>query len=225
MASVSGMMGTMGGGGSTRVFAVGRVGAAMVVVVCALLGVGCSTSNERQGAPPGTESSVSSTTAVPAGGSTSTVGATPVTIALAPVGSSPTCAQALAARTPDALLSAFRAARVRGKGAEGCLTAKALASYCSVARPCSDNEFEADPGPICLYACGGYQVKDVTFEVTRLADGTFSVSVEVDPQPVGTPSAKRFPGSTHEGLILGPGVPAGATNTAPIVITDATTSA
>ena len=124
------------------------------------------------------------------------------------------------------MLSAFRAARVRGSGAEQCLTARALQAYCTSSRPCSQ-EFEASPGPICLYECAGYRVKDVSFDVSRATDGTFSVYVEVDPQPSapGRTSPRDYPASTHEHLTLGPGAPAGSSSTAPLVIVDATTSA
>jgi hypothetical protein len=124
------------------------------------------------------------------------------------------------------LLSAFRAARVRGSGAEHCLTAQALGAYCTASRPCSQ-EFQASPGPICLYECAGYRVKNVSFGVTRAADGTFSVYVGVEAQP-SVPSAKSptgYPASAYEHLTIGPGVPVGSSSTAQLVIVDATTSA
>jgi hypothetical protein len=83
------------------------------------------------------------------------------------------------------------------------------------------------PGPICLYECGGYRVKDVSFEVTRAADGTVSVYVGVEAQP-SAPSAKSpkgYPASAYEHLTIGPGVPIGSSSTVQLVIADATTSA
>ena len=124
------------------------------------------------------------------------------------------------------MLSAFRAARVRGSGAEHCLTAQALGAYCTASHSCSP-EFQASPGPICLYECAGYRVKDVTFEVTRATDGTFSVYVGVEAQP-SAPSVKSprgYPASAYEHLTIGPGVPVGSSITAQLVIIDATTSA
>ena len=124
------------------------------------------------------------------------------------------------------LLSAFRAARVRGSGAEHCLTAPALGAYCTASHPCSQ-EFQASPGPICLYECAGYRVKDVSFEVTRGVDGTFSVYVGVEAErsaPSAT-SPKGYPASAYEHLTIGPGVPIGSSSTVQLVIVDATTSA
>lgn len=124
------------------------------------------------------------------------------------------------------MLSAFRAARLHGSGAEHCLTAKALTAYCTASHPCSD-EFQASPGPICLYDCAGYRVKDMSFEVTRAGDGRFSVYVEIDAQPAGASggSSRGYPASAHEHLTIGPGMPSGSASTAPLVIVEATTSA
>ena len=124
------------------------------------------------------------------------------------------------------MLSAFRAARVRGSGAEPCLTAQALGGYCTASHRCSQ-EFQASPGPICLYECAGYKVKDVNFEVTRAADGNFSVYVGVQAQ-ASSPSAtspRGYPASAYEYLTLGPGLPVGSSTSVQLVIIDATPSA
>jgi hypothetical protein len=115
---------------------------------------------------------------------------------------------------------------VRGSGAEHCLTAQALGAYCTASHPCSQ-EFQASPGPICLYECAGYKVKDVNFEVTRAADGNFSVYVGVQAQP-SSPSAtspRGYQASAYESLTLGPGLPVGSSTRVPLVIVDATPSA
>ena len=70
-------------------------------------------------------------------------------------------------------------------------------------------------------------MKDVSFEVTRAADGTFSVYAGVEAQP-SAPSAtspKGYPASAYEHLTIGPGVPVGSSSTAQLVIVDATPSA
>jgi hypothetical protein len=188
------------------------------------VGTACSSSGGGRAAatttrPPDT------TTRAPDGDTTPTTDASTVSVTLTPIGSSPSCDEATRARTPDALLSAFRAARVRGAGAEHCLTAHALTAYCTASHPCSD-EFQKSPGPICLYDCGGYRVKDMKFDVTRAGDGTFSVYLEIDAQPAGTSGATRdYPASTHESLTIGPGIPSNSTSTAPLVIIEATSSA
>src|SRR5207248_8570027 len=94
----------------------------------AVVAVGCSWSDGGSAAatttrPPNT------TTKAPGGDATATTDPSTVSVTLAPIGSSPSCDEATAARTPDALLSAFRSARVRGAGAEHCLTAQALTAY------------------------------------------------------------------------------------------------
>jgi len=70
-------------------------------------------------------------------------------------------------------------------------------------------------------------VKDVNFEVTRAADGIFSVYVEVQAQPA-SPSAtspRGYPASAYEYLTLGPGLAVGSSTRVPLVIVDATSSA
>jgi hypothetical protein len=197
---------------------------AVLVLGAAAVAVGCSSSDSGSAAATTTRPPNTTTTA-PGGEATATTNASTVSVTLTPIGSSPSCDEATGARTPDALLSAFRAARVHGAGAEHCLTAQALAAYCTALHPCSD-EFRKSPGPICLYDCGGYRVKNMTFDVTQASDGTFSVYVEVDAQPAGTSGAPRdYPASTHESLTIGPGKPSNSPRTAPLVIVQATTSA
>jgi hypothetical protein len=70
-------------------------------------------------------------------------------------------------------------------------------------------------------------VKDVNFEVTRAADGNFSVYVGVQAQP-SSPSAtspRGYPASAYEHLTLGPGLPVGSSTRVQLVIVDATPSA
>ncbi len=207
-------------GPKSRWLLAGRALAAVVVVI----GAGCSSSAGHSTAST-TTSSTTATTAL-SSSSTATTAVTRVSIALTPVESSPSCDQATKDGTADALLSAFRAARVRGSGAEHCLTAQALGAYCTASHPCSQG-FLASPGPICLYECAGYKVKDVDFEVTRAADGSLSVYVGVQAQP-SSPAAtspRGYPASAYEGLTLGPGIPVGSSTRVQLVIVDATTSA
>jgi hypothetical protein len=70
-------------------------------------------------------------------------------------------------------------------------------------------------------------VKDVNFEVTRVADGNFSVNVGVQAKP-SSPSAtspRGYPASAYEYLTLGPGFPVGSSTRVALVIVDATPSA
>jgi hypothetical protein len=88
------------------------------------------------------------------------------------------CSTAAKRPDPDRLLSAFRAARLAGSGAEDCLTAKARQSYCDVSH-CSPTVLQASPGPICLYGCFGYRLADLTFlSLTRQKDGSLSAYTE-----------------------------------------------
>ena len=200
-----------------------RALAAVILVIAA----GCSSSDGHSAAATSSSSSATTPTAS-SSSSTEATAVERVSIALTPIESSPSCDQATKEGTVDALLSAFRAARVRGSGAEHCLTARALGAYCTASHPCSrQSQFQASPGPICLYDCAGYKVKDVNFEVTRAADGGFSVYVGVQAQP-SSPSAtspKGYPASAYESLTLGPGLRVGSPIRVPLVIVDATTSA
>ena len=204
----------------SRWLSAGRALPAVVVVIAA----GCSSSAGHSTASTTTSSSTTATT-VFSSISTATTAVTRASIALTPIASSPSCDRATKDGTADALLSAFRAARVRGSGAEHCLAAQALGAYCTASHPCS-REFQASPGPICLYECAGYKVKDMNFEVTRAADGNFSVYVGVQAQP-SSPSAtspRGYPASAYESLTLGPGLPVGSSTSAKLLIVDATPS-
>jgi hypothetical protein len=202
-------------------------GQALVVLVVGAVSVAAGCSSSDGGVAAVTTTRLPDTTTNASGhGSTETTGAATVSVTLRPIDSSPSCDEATGAGTPDALLSAFRAARVQGSGAEHCLTAEALTAYCTASHPCSD-EFQRSPGPICLYDCGGYRVKDISFEVTRAGDGTFSVYVGIDAQPgvASGGSSAGYPASAYEHLTIGPGMPFGSARTAPLVIVEATTSA
>jgi hypothetical protein len=108
-------------------------------------------------------------------------------------------------------MSAFLAARQGGSGAEDCLAPEALGSYCGPARACTSDDFDRDPGPICLYECKGERFDSVTaIDAGGGVDGRVSVYLQTD-----------FDGGRHqnEALLLGH-VPSGA-----FVIIEATTSA
>src|SRR5581483_11894588 len=113
----------------SRWLSAGRALPAIVVVITA----GCSSSAGHSTAPTTTSSSTTALSSI----STARTAATPVSIALTPIASSPSCDRATKDGTADALLSAFRAARVGGSGAEHCLTAQALGAYCTASHPCS----------------------------------------------------------------------------------------
>jgi hypothetical protein len=181
---------------------------ALVVFIVAVALVGCSKSS-------GTKTA------------TTKGGVTPVSVRIAPTDSAPTCRQAVATGTVDALLSAFRAARIKSNGAEECLTAGALSAYCTSSHPCSDEVFQASPGPICLYECRGYRVRDIAFDVSRAADGTVTVycQVELAKDPASPTPTYVYMGRQNESLTIGRGVPVGAAGARPVVVVEATTSA
>ena len=105
------------------------------------------------------------------------------------------------------------------------MTQTALRRYCTDTRPCTEHDYEASPGPICLYACKGYRISGLTMEVSKADDGTLSVYVEVQAVQAGGAPTTDLPYSAYEGLTLGPGVPVGSTVRRPLVIADASTSA
>lgn len=152
--------------------------------------------------------------------------ATEIHVRLTALDASPSCRQAVATGRLDAVLSAFRAARVRGRAAEGCLTRPALSSYCTAASPCPERFFLSySPGPICLYSCRGYRITDMTFYAQRGDDGTVTARVEVHREPSTTPtSARENAGNENEFLTFGHGTPVGASRAATLVVTQADTS-
>src|SRR4051794_12501387 len=76
------------------------------------------------------------------------IGAPPRTIPI--IGRGVSCAVAVQSHDPNVLLAAYRAARIAGHGAEGCLTAKAAGAYAVGA---IDEDLLRSPGPMCLYRC------------------------------------------------------------------------
>ena len=160
-----------------------------------------------------------------AGGTTSSLAA-PQTIAFHLVGPpTPTCAQAVVSGSPEAVVSAFRAARIAGHGAEGCLTRGALARYCGPLVHCGPGLFSGpdapSPGPICLYACNGWTVSGITAGGAYRSKGTVSVDLEVT---AATPARSGTDLIDNEEIFLGPGVPSNGSQTDPMVIVDASTS-
>lgn len=133
----------------------------------------------------------------------------------------PSCAGATASGSPQAVVAAFLAARIRGAGAEGCLTASALDGYCGP-RLCPVGLFHGpdapSPGPICLYGCDGQTVRDIAIVSADLFRARISVSL----------SASSGPGPSefidNEALTLEPGTPSGSHHREPMVIVSATSS-
>ena len=132
------------------------------------------------------------------------------------------CQEAAASGSAEALVSAFRAARLSGRGAEGCLTAAALSRYCGP-RPCGPGLFSGpkapSPGPICLYACNDLAVRAIALEgAERDRSGALWVTLMVSGQSGGT--ARTI---DNEELRLGAGVPSTSSLRQPMVILDAST--
>lgn len=140
---------------------------------------------------------------------------------LEPVASAPSCAEAVRTGSAMAVLSAFRAARVKGQGAEGCLTRAALENYCGP-RACPPSLFSGpdapSPGPICLYVCNGKRVGVV--QITGWGKKrAFGLEVGVA-LPI---NVANF--IDNEYLVLGSGVPATGTGVVRLLIVDTSTSA
>lgn len=77
------------------------------------------------------------------------------------------CAQAVRGHDVPTLIAVFRAARLAGHGAEGCLSKSALQSY-SDAR-CGQSDLARSPGPVVLYHCGGYRVDAIPTDQIQVA--------------------------------------------------------
>lgn len=94
------------------------------------------------------------------------------------VDASPTCGGVRPIRhvnEVDRLLSAFRAARLRGHGAGACMTPSAARGYCTV--DCA-RALKASPGPICLYGCVGYRLVDLVYSGMTRRGSRYDVLVE-----------------------------------------------
>jgi hypothetical protein len=106
-------------------------------------------------------------------------------------------------RDPATLIAAFRAARLSGSGAEGCLTRKALAAYSD--RTCDRTGLLSSPGPTVLYRCGRYPV-------SAIPPGRIEASTS-DRRHVQWDVTVRVAGggarpTLYEHLTVGPGTPA-----------------
>ena len=116
----------------------------------------CASCTSSATAPATTTSNVTATSVSPAPTERPALQHSAYQSVSLPPGPSPTCAVAIAKRDVAVLLAAFRAARLRGSGAEGCLTKTALASYSD--QRCNRTNLMRSPGPLVLYRCGRYPV-------------------------------------------------------------------
>jgi hypothetical protein len=119
------------------------------------------------------------------------------------------CRQATQTSDLSALITAFRAARLRGSGAEACMTQTALSSYCGPSA-CTDLDFQASPGPICLYRCRGLVVTDVKADAYKAPDGSTQVYLTITYRNPVTGHIEDAPGAGNENLTIGSGRPAGS---------------
>ena len=118
------------------------------------------------------------------GGTTTTLVTRHLDLTLTGPDSSPSCADAERLGHLSEVLSAFRAARIRGRGAEDCMSDSGLRDFCGGGmRTCSEVAFESDPGPICLYGCLGHRIVDMTFDASATTAGTVVVYVQVTYEP------------------------------------------
>jgi len=116
---------------------------------------------------------------------------------------------------------AYVQARLRGRGAEGCITRSALDVYCD--QTCGLKDFRgpeaADPGPICLYRCAGYTVGRLQFDSAGGGLAAYLSGTLVDHKGKAMDWFNEYD-------TLGPGVPAaGDGHQVPLLIVEATTSA
>jgi hypothetical protein len=132
-------------------------------------------------------------------------------------GQASTCAHAATHHDPAVLVAAFRAARLLGHGAEGCLTAAALSGYDD--GDCTEPGLGASPGPMVLYRCGPHRVvgiQDRSIQTQRSDPSyvgyevTLSGINEYGHQPV-----------LDEHIEIGPGIPVGRSQRVAQVIIDA----
>ncbi len=132
-----------------------------------------------------------------------------------PYGPALTCGIAEAHSNVALIVTAFRAARLRGYGAEDCLSRAALARYTD--KQCSDADLQASPGPVVLYRCGSHRVGDIPvlrIEVAR-SDPHY-VQLEVVLVARGISGART---TIYEHLTIGPGTPVGGSRPVAQVIT------
>jgi hypothetical protein len=177
----------------------------------------CSPGGHRDAAPT---APVSISTA-PSTSSASTTASSPesafVPLDVVPPGEAMTCAQAATHHDPALLVAAFRAARLLGHGAEGCLTAAALSGYDDA--DCTEPDLGASPGPMVLYRCGSHRVVDIqdrSIQTQRsdpsyvVYEVTLSGLNEYGHQPV-----------LDEHIEIGPGIPVGRSQRVAQVIIEA----
>src|SRR4051794_1175827 len=146
------------------------------------------------------------------------IGAPPQPIPIA--ATSVSCAAAVQSHDPNVLLAAYRAARIAGHGAEGCLTAKAAGAY---AQRATDDDLLASPGPMCLYRCGHYKVEDIVLSGSPSShEGSQTyASLEIRLRNMGGATQTSYSGPLNEYITIGPGVVGGSGIKAAQVITDA----
>lgn len=82
-----------------------------------------------------------------------------IRLVLRSVRESATCQQLTDKPTLVALLSAFRASRVRHLSVEGCIAPGALSDY---SRNCAPHGLLGSPGPFCLYGAHSYRLTTIT---------------------------------------------------------------
>jgi len=111
------------------------------------------------------------------------------------------------------LVAAFRAARLRGRGAEGCLTSQAFSRY-DDAR-CRGGDLAASPGPVVLYGCAGHRVTAIPDDSIEYIPGE-PVLVQLTVELSGTDEDGR-PIRLPEHLTIGPGTPTGGPRAAQVI--------
>lgn len=128
------------------------------------------------------------------------------------------CEEATQQDDPMLVVRAFRSARLRGSGAEACLTKEALLGYCDVTG-CSDLDWLRDPGPVCLYGCPDGELKQISWYSRESQPPTFKLRVERTPSG----EATRV-GNSTEAVTVGRGQPSTADGSEGLVIVEAGSS-
>lgn len=183
------------------------------ILAVAMLLVACT--HSARGSTPTTSRTPLPTRSVGAGTTTSSEPASGyLPFAVPPPEASPTCEVAVKMHDTAALVGAFLAARVKGAGAESCLTSTALAEFSD--RSCDDRSLLSAPGPIVLYRCGPHRITGFSqIEVSRLDANYIQLQADLS----GT-DPSGFRPYTLDHLTIGHGTPVGSARSAEQVITD-----
>ena len=179
-----------------------RWSVAATLAAAVLVGsAGCSSGRAHRSSNGSAPTTGAPATAAPTS-TTLDLGASAPTIPIGGTGVS--CAEAVQSHDPSVLLAAYRAARIAGHGAEGCLTAEAAGSY---AQGATDDDLLKSPGPMCLYRCGHYKVEDVVLSGSPSSPKGAGIDAifEIHLHDVGGATQTTYSGPLYEYITIAPG--------------------